>query len=150
MTNDSKRKSQYFDEFIGRKLRQVRKVAGLTQAELGRCVGLSFQQVQKHENGSVRISAGRLLSYSLALNTPIEFFFDGITPDLEVRGPLAARYLDLSDLGESKSSCIKIIANAQEDDVHPLAEFLEHFISDEPTRQIQSQNRAPDAIGKAQ
>lgn len=50
----------------------------MTQAELGDAVGVSFQQVQKYENGSNRISGSRLWQIAEFLERPISYFFDGL------------------------------------------------------------------------
>ena len=51
-------------------------MCGLTQKELGRAIGVAFQQVQKYESGSNRISASRLFAVAQALNVPVGYFFD--------------------------------------------------------------------------
>ena len=48
------------DVYIGARMRDRRIALGLTQEELGQKLGVSFQQVQKYENGSNRVSAARL------------------------------------------------------------------------------------------
>ncbi len=53
-------------------------LAGITQQQIGKTLGVSFQQVQKYENGTNRISAGRLYILARALGVEVEDFFDGI------------------------------------------------------------------------
>jgi transcriptional regulator with XRE-family HTH domain len=130
MNYKKKATTESYDEYVGKRLREARQISGLSQSALGRHVGLTFQQVQKHENGSVRISAGRLLAFARALNIPIGFFFDGIEPDGATEDLLDRQFLDLSEFSEVRSSCIKIIAGAEEGDVAKLANFLEHFVHD--------------------
>jgi len=48
----------------------------MSQAALAEKLGVTFQQVQKYENGTNRIGAGRLQRISEALRAPIGFFFD--------------------------------------------------------------------------
>jgi transcriptional regulator with XRE-family HTH domain len=48
---------------------------GLSQAELGQAVGLSFQQIQKYKRAANRISASTLFAICQALETPIEGMF---------------------------------------------------------------------------
>lgn len=129
MHDDIKVKTELYDEHVGQKLRQARKMAGFSQTALGERVGLTFQQVQKHENGTVRISSGRLLAYAIALSMPIKFFYDGIEPEALSNDLLDSCYLNLTELSELKSSCIKLIAEAEEKDIDRLVDFLEHFIS---------------------
>lgn len=63
------------DEIIGRKLRALRIAHGLTQAELGRQVGVEFQQIQKYESAKNRISGSRLWLLANALNARVDDFF---------------------------------------------------------------------------
>lgn len=61
------------DREIGARLRFARRVRGLNQAELGRAINVSFQQVQKYELGSNRISASALILLARALEvSPLE------------------------------------------------------------------------------
>lgn len=48
----------------------------MSQEKLGEAIGLTFQQVQKYERGSNRISAGTLYRLSQVLGVPVNFFFD--------------------------------------------------------------------------
>ncbi len=48
------------DGHVGARVRQRRTLLGMSQTDLGDTLGLSFQQVQKYENGTNRISASRL------------------------------------------------------------------------------------------
>jgi transcriptional regulator with XRE-family HTH domain len=49
----------------------------MSQTDLGNALGLTFQQVQKYEKGSNRISASRLQQISQILQVPVPFFFEG-------------------------------------------------------------------------
>jgi transcriptional regulator with XRE-family HTH domain len=62
---------------IGLKIRSQRIMRGLSQTELGDKLGITFQQVQKYERGSNRISAGRLKQIADILELPVSFFFEG-------------------------------------------------------------------------
>jgi hypothetical protein len=53
----------------------------MTQTDLATKIGVSFQQVQKYERGSNRVSASRLWRTAEALDVPMTFFFDGVTTD---------------------------------------------------------------------
>lgn len=63
------------DAFIGRRLRETREQFSMSQDTLGDKIGVSFQQVQKYENGTNRISASRLYKVSKTFNIPISVFF---------------------------------------------------------------------------
>ncbi|WP_246152253.1 helix-turn-helix domain-containing protein [Roseospira navarrensis] len=48
---------------------------------MARALGVSFQQVQKYERGTNRISASRLFDVSRFLNVPVSYFFEDLTRD---------------------------------------------------------------------
>ncbi len=50
----------------------------MSQEDLGKHLDLTFQQIQKYENGMNRITASRLWVISLVLGRPISWFFEGI------------------------------------------------------------------------
>ena len=49
------------DVAVGLRLRQLRKSQGMSQGKLGQALGITFQQVQKYERGTNRISASMLV-----------------------------------------------------------------------------------------
>ncbi len=66
------------DVHVGGRVRARRTLIGMSQTELGKRVGVTFQQIQKYENGMNRIAASRLWQISLILGQPISWFFEGI------------------------------------------------------------------------
>ena len=66
------------DVHVGKRVRHRRWMAGMTQQQLAERVGIKFQQIQKYETGTNRISASRLWDISEALNVPVAFFFEGL------------------------------------------------------------------------
>jgi transcriptional regulator with XRE-family HTH domain len=62
---------------VGRTIRALRLSKGLSQSTLGRRLGVSFQQIQKYENGTNRIGAGRLAQIALALDVPMATLLQG-------------------------------------------------------------------------
>jgi len=67
-----------FDIEIGRRLRIQRMQRGIAQTDLADAIGITFQQVQKYENGTNRISAGKLLQIANILKVPVAIFFEGL------------------------------------------------------------------------
>jgi transcriptional regulator with XRE-family HTH domain len=63
---------------VGRRIRAQRLVRGLSQTDLGKSLGITFQQVQKYEKGANRVGAGRLTRIAEVLNVPVSFFFSSI------------------------------------------------------------------------
>jgi transcriptional regulator with XRE-family HTH domain len=66
------------DTHVGAQVRRRRMLAGLTQQDVAKVLGVSFQQVQKYENGANRISAGRLFILARILGTGLIEFYDGL------------------------------------------------------------------------
>ena len=66
------------DVHVGQRVRQRRWMIGMTQQQLADQVGIKFQQIQKYETGTNRVSASRLWDIAEALGVPVAFFFDGI------------------------------------------------------------------------
>ena len=75
-----KRRAGAEDVEIGRKIRALRLERGLSQSGLADGIGLTFQQVQKYEKGTNRVSAGRLHKIAELLHVPITFFYRGLGP----------------------------------------------------------------------
>jgi transcriptional regulator with XRE-family HTH domain len=65
------------DRHVGARVRMQRIVRGFSQTELGKAVGVTFQQVQKYEKGTNRVSASRLQQIANILEVTPDFFFDG-------------------------------------------------------------------------
>ncbi len=63
------------DVHVGARLRARRTLLGLSQTALGDAMEISFQQLQKYESGSNRISASRLYELSKLLDVDISYFF---------------------------------------------------------------------------
>ena len=68
------------DRYVGARVRMRRLMLGMSQELLGSAVGVSFQQIQKYEKGTNRVSASRLQQFANILNVPASFFFEGAEP----------------------------------------------------------------------
>ncbi len=66
------------DLHAGERVRQRRRLLGITQTDLGDAIGVTFQQVQKYERGVNRIGASRLFDLARVLDVPIDYFFEDI------------------------------------------------------------------------
>ena len=72
------------DVHVGQRVRQRRKLLGLTLQQLGDGVGTKAQQIQNYETGTNRISASRMWNIAAVMEVPVSFFFEGLdgqTPD---------------------------------------------------------------------
>ena len=66
------------DVHVGSRVRLRRTLLGMSQTDIADALGLTFQQVQKYEKGTNRISASRLYQLSLIFGVPVESFFEEI------------------------------------------------------------------------
>ena len=64
------------DVHVGKRVRQRRKMMGITQEKLGESLGLTFQQVQKYERGTNRVSASKLFEMAVFLKVPVSYFYE--------------------------------------------------------------------------
>ncbi len=64
------------DRLVSERILARRNELDMSQPELAERVGVTFQQVQKYENGKNRISAGRLYEVAKALGVTIQYFYD--------------------------------------------------------------------------
>lgn len=68
----------HVDTHVGTLIRARRKALGMSQSELADALGLTFQQVQKYERGTNRVSSSKLYDIALKLETPLSAFFEGL------------------------------------------------------------------------
>lgn len=66
------------DVHVGNRIKLLRRSLNLSQTGLASELGVTFQQVQKYENGNNRISASKLYLIAVALGVTPDFFFEGL------------------------------------------------------------------------
>ena len=107
------------DKHVGSRLRMRRKMLGMSQEKLGEALKITFQQVQKYEKGTNRVSCSRLYEISNILKVPVSFFFsDKADGRSEVR---IAEHLEPNKL---KDGLRLITAFGQIDDVKKRRKLL--------------------------
>jgi transcriptional regulator with XRE-family HTH domain len=72
-----KRRPNSADIQVGESIRAHRLIAGISQSDLAKQLGVSFQQIQKYEKGANRVGAGRLPQIAELFNVPISALFKG-------------------------------------------------------------------------
>ena len=92
----AKKEPNPIDKHVGGRVRMRRMMLGMSQEKLGDALGVTFQQVQKYEKGTNRISASRLQQISQILQLPVTFFFEGAPgqPKTDGGGPSPAYVSD--------------------------------------------------------
>ena len=131
----ARRRDDVVDVLVGRNIRILRKQRRMSQTDLANKIGVTFQQVQKYENGTNRVGSGRLFRISAIFNVPVATLFDGMeqasasqpdaSPTALLAGPYALRLLQAFSQLEDNSLRKSI------------AEMVEHMPSkcEESTRQ---------------
>lgn len=66
------------DIHVGARIRARRKILGVSQQGLAGHLGLTFQQIQKYERGTNRVSASMLWRVGERLSCPVPYFFEGL------------------------------------------------------------------------
>lgn len=74
-------KSHPVDRHVGRRVAERRLSLGHSQSDLARAIGLTFQQVQKYEKGTNRISASKLWEISRFLGCDVAAFYAGLSDE---------------------------------------------------------------------
>jgi transcriptional regulator with XRE-family HTH domain len=80
------KKPNPIDVQVGRRVRFHRLMLGMSQGTLGKQVGITFQQVQKYERGTNRVSSSRLQGIARALAVPVHSFFESPSAAGDVPG----------------------------------------------------------------
>jgi transcriptional regulator with XRE-family HTH domain len=117
------------DLHVGNRVRQRRRLLGMTQQRLADAVRIRFQQIQKYESGANRISASRLWNLSKALDVPISYFFEGVE-----EGPFA------NGAASDLSATTPIDAFQNKDTIALVRAF--YTMNDEPRRRLLDLARA--------
>jgi transcriptional regulator with XRE-family HTH domain len=77
------------DVHVGGRVRLRRSLLGLSQTTLAEAMGLTFQQVQKYEKGTNRVSSSRLVDLADALDVTIPYFFEEMAAGVDAQTPSA-------------------------------------------------------------
>ncbi len=98
------------DEHVGKKLRDRRTRMGISQESLAKTSGITFQQVQKYERATNRISVSRIFEFANVLQVPISYFFEGFIGDNDYQ--LAEETTPFAHEGAAPESDIKELISA--------------------------------------
>lgn len=116
------------DVAVGAKVAELRKFRGLNQSDLGRALGLTFQQVQKYERGANRISCSKLVGIARTLSvTPAYFFAEDAEAQADAVLPVAIPPRMIRAMGSLSSRRLTLLADlavtlaseAQPQEAHP-------------------------------
>ena len=83
---ENKKRPNPIDIHVGSRIRLRRNLLGLSQEKLGESLGITFQQIQKYEKGTNRVSASRLQAIASILEVPVSYFFQDAPGGAAVEG----------------------------------------------------------------
>ncbi|WP_282604361.1 helix-turn-helix domain-containing protein [Pelagibius sp. Alg239-R121] len=75
--------NQQVDKYVASKIRERRIALGFTQQMLAKRIKVTYQQAQKYERGTNRVTAGRLFEIARVLGVSISYFYEGIEQGVE-------------------------------------------------------------------
>lgn len=78
------------DRQVGLRIRMRRKELGISQEKLAEALGLTFQQVQKYERATNRVSASKLYEIACALDANVAYFYGELAGPADAEIPTAA------------------------------------------------------------
>ncbi|MCV0381714.1 helix-turn-helix transcriptional regulator [Nitratireductor sp.] len=117
MKENNKRRTSGIDVIVGKNLRKHRHISKMSQQQVADELGISYQQIQKYEAGTNRISASRLHNFANLFDADINDFFLGLDAKT-ARSPLASIDKETAELlrlfqeigdPEMKKSLIRIL-----------------------------------------
>jgi len=73
------------DTHVGQRLKARRVGLRISQSEIGKALDVTFQQIQKYENGANRIGASNLYKLAQALNVEVSYFFDDLPSGSKIK-----------------------------------------------------------------
>ena len=101
------------DQRVGERLRSRRLKMGLSQTALGFAAGVTFQQIQKYERGTNRISASRMIQLAEKLGVPPAYFVEGFGADSKANGDTTKTARAIESVAASNEGVAVLEAMAQ-------------------------------------
>jgi transcriptional regulator with XRE-family HTH domain len=117
------------DIHVGVRIRLLRKQQNISQTQLAHSLGITFQQVQKYENGANRVSCSMLYKAAQFLKAPPGYFFDGLG-DQPVPGE-ASRVDILASAAAARIPAIRRIAELSNKECAAVSGIIGAFLAKE-------------------
>ena len=116
--NATRKQPHPVDIHVGGLVKLRRMMLGMSQEKLGEHCGITFQQLQKYEKGTNRISASRLVEIAAALGVPVAWFFD------ELPGVSGSTEDVMAGFDRADIALVRSLAGFSPRTKRALAEFL--------------------------
>ena len=121
---NQKHRSTDVDAMVGERVRSRRIQARISQERLGEVLGVSFQQMQKYENGVDRIGSGRLSKIAEVLACDVTEFFESVTNAPTITSTAFSKFLATKEGVAIIEAMLKIRSPALRRTVIDIAEKL--------------------------
>lgn len=102
------------DVRVGARVRDLRVSRGENQSDLGRALGLTFQQVQKYERGANRISASKLQAIAQHYQVNVGSLFDQAGEPLPDATPVIMSSRLIRAVGQMPAKYMSTLADVAE------------------------------------
>jgi transcriptional regulator with XRE-family HTH domain len=140
------------DRYVGSRIRLRRMLLGVSQEQLGAELGITFQQIQKYEKGTNRVSSSKLHHIAHFLRVPVQYFYEGVV-DTGPDGTFAeshhaadvTRFLNTGESVELMKAFVAITDKRVRRQFVQLVRALAGQQSDAP-EQAKAVAAAPDAV----
>jgi transcriptional regulator with XRE-family HTH domain len=120
----AKQNTADIESLIGERIRSRRIQVGMSRQELGKALGVTFQQIQKYEKGSNRVSYGGLLKIAEALECNVMQFFEGLTMVQKVTSTAFSKFMSTKEGVAIVEAMLKIKSQEMRRTVIDIAEKL--------------------------
>ena len=94
--------------YIGSRIKRRRRDLKISQEKLGEMVEVTYQQIQKYENGLNRVSAEMLQKVAAALDTDVNYFYEKPVATDEAHERVAA-YSAMKGLSPDEKEIIRCL-----------------------------------------
>ncbi len=112
------------DQYVGNRLREKRQRLDLSLPDLAVRLDVSFQQIQKYEQGQTKISISVLYQLAKVLHVPVDYFFEGFVPCSELKErKIPPKVIEL----ENTRSFNLLIVEDDPDDEYLVRKALEDY-----------------------
>ena len=131
---DLRKAATVVDLNVAARIKAARREAGISQTKLAQGVGVTFQQVQKYENGANRVSADRLQRIAEVVHKPVSYFFLDQPPAARGGVELLAAVVECMKSNPDAVRILKSLPRLNLRDTKMVAEFVERLTVTELTR----------------
>jgi transcriptional regulator with XRE-family HTH domain len=136
-------KNSQVDLQVGAKIKMRRLAMGMSQEELANMIGITFQQVQKYEKGTNRVSVSRLVDISKALKVTNDFFLE-----TSLGSKPGTRNLGMKGFSDTKQESIENLTSPQQRDALELLRAYSKIKNPQLKKQILEMAKAMSSEGK--